>query len=495
MQWEAVVATNDRPASPRPSPSRPPRRGGWLATALAFIAAAGCHGPEGEEPDLQSAELIGNNISGNNISGNNISGNNISGNNISGNNISGNNISGNNLSAGNATWSNLDGLKVRNPGSSSGRDLLYSGRDRLPAADRCVVMGIGSTTFAQFLGQQSPTTTLQVAIGKLPWGFASRANGPIESSAWEVIAQGDRTGCSFVLSTPRETSWSGVAGFMKAVFRWNAPISQTMRISAIQASAGFDASVGPDVVEYTGMMDAASRWRTGQIDERHFVAGELAFIAATTNNRSVMVDFASWVTGVGGTGLILGNVDSEKPPTYAESVYYAYDKGDGTIGLAVGPASGKIDGAGYSERLASSYESLDAAYQLYQAGMFPKPIPTRCGGALFLNARYGEVVPAGKCDSSLSWTVGPASNHRTWVSVPGTTAPMNEYMLLPASSAPLQRNGKIVLSETYVHMWDVSYDYGARRGPGKRVAPTPSVDSALDRSLRAELPQAVPGFY
>jgi hypothetical protein len=241
-----------------------------------------------------------------------------------------------------------------------------------------------------------------------------------------------------------------------------------MEIRPRQASGRFDSAVGAPVVTHTGMMDAAIRWRSGEITERAYVAGLLAFVAATTNNQSVMVDFASWVQDRSGGGLVLGNVESADPPRYAESVYYAFENDDGSLGFAVGPASWQA--GRWADQLPSSYDDLDAAYQLYRAGRSARPIPIRCGGALFLNARYGEPVEAGKCDSWISWTMGSIEGARPWDTVAGTTAPMNGYMLLPADArTPLRRDGRVVLSETYIHLWDAAYEHEDR---GQLARPT-----------------------
>ena len=413
------------------------------------------------------------NVGGHNVGGHNVGGHNVGGHNVGGHNIAGANLSGRNLIGESVSGRQLDWAAVEAPNvtRSSGSDtlrvsgpvskLLHSGEDVLPRSARCIVMGVGTTEFARLLAQQSANSQLRTTIGKLPWGFSDRAGGPIELNAWEAVVRGDKTHCSFVLATPTDVTWTGVAGFMKAIFRWNAPLTQSMEISGFPASALYDPSYVDGVTTYTGMMDAGEQWRSGRITERSLVAGELAFVAATTNNQTVMVDFASWVIDAGGSGLVLGHVEKVSPPRYAESVYYAYEADDGSIGLAVGPASWASERGAYFDRMASSYESLDAAYRLHQEGLFPKPIPTRCGGTLFLNARYHEPVAPGKCDSDVLWTVGTVSGQRSWETVHGSTAPMNQYMLLPASeTTPLRRDGKIVLSETYIHMWDVNYVYG-----------------------------------
>jgi hypothetical protein len=125
----------------------------------------------------------------------------------------------------------------------------------------------------------------------------------------------------------------------------------------------------------------------------------------------------------------------------------------------------------------SSNVDLEAAYKAYQAGG-PKPVPRRCGGALWLHTFYNEPIPSGKCDDGLTWYYSETIvGTRLWSSVAGTTAPMNRYMVLPAdSSHTYQRspNGgvlKTVLSETYVHMWERNYEIPGLPGGGVNCRP------------------------
>jgi hypothetical protein len=319
-------------------------------------------------------------------------------------------------------------------------------------------MGIGSTAFAKLLGQQSANATMNVALGKLPWGFTANAGTAAQLRAWEAIVWGDSTYCSFVLVAPNDATWMGVAGFIKAVFRWQASPGQTMQVSGIEASAPYDATLSTAIYTYTGMMDAGAKFRANTITAKNMIAGEVAFVSATTNNQSVMVDFASWVTDSLNNGLVLGHVQSS-PNMRAESVYYAVDNGDGTVSVRIAAA-----GSGATS-VVDSYDEINTAWAAFQKNNppSPKPAPVRCGGALYLNYYYGEPIPAGKCDDSLSWANASASTgSRTWETVPGSTAPMNKYMLLPLNSTtPLMRGHTAddltpVISETYVHTWDAA---------------------------------------
>src|SRR6185295_8214768 len=123
------------------------------------------------------------------------------------------------------------------------------------------------------------------------------------------------TYCTFVVVASPTTAWSGVAGFVKSVFRWNAPPTQMLDVSGIDASAPYDPTLNTAVTSYPGMMNAAAAWRSGTLVETVFVAGELAFVSASTNNQSVTVDFATWVRDRNKNALVLGNVETKNPPT------------------------------------------------------------------------------------------------------------------------------------------------------------------------------------
>jgi uncharacterized protein YjbI with pentapeptide repeats len=435
--------------------------------------------------NLGGTNLGGNNLGGNNMSGTNLGGANLGGANLGGANLGGSNLGGSNLGGSNLGGSNLGGNNLGGTnlgganlgGANSGRNIhaltgsvngmLYSGEDLWsPKTAQCVVMGLGSTAFAKLLGQQSANAKLSVALGRLPWGFASSSGGPVALQAWEAVVWGDKTYCVFVMAASPATNWAGVAGFIKAVFRWNAPPTQSMDISGIEASAAYDSTVSTSIVTYTGMMDAAAKLRAGTITETADIAGELAFVSATTNNQSVLVDFASWVQDKNKNPLVLGNVTSTNPPTYAEALYIALDNGDGTVSVILDDAASrtKVMPAG----MTNSVVDLNVAYLGWQAGLGPKPVPRRCGGALYLNTWFGEPVPAGKCDDGLTWAPGfCVKGSGAWTSISGTTGSMNTYMQLTQTGGAYQRalisgsncaTMRTVLSETYVHMWDKNFD-------------------------------------
>ena len=206
--------------------------------------------------NLWGTNLAGSNLGGTNLGGNNLGGTNLAGSNLSGANLAGSNLGGANLAGSNLAGSNLAGAnlsaaptwgattwrartwRVRNlAGSNTGRNIhnltgsingmLYSAEDMwTPKTGQCIVMGIGSTAFPKLLGQQTANTKISVALGKLPWGFANSSGGAIALRAWEAMVWGDNTYCVFVMAAPRAANWAGVAGFIKAVFRWNAPPTQ-----------------------------------------------------------------------------------------------------------------------------------------------------------------------------------------------------------------------------------------------------------------------------
>jgi hypothetical protein len=346
--------------------------------------------------------------------------------------------------------------------------MLYSGEDLWsPKSDQCIVMGIGSTAFAKLLAQQTANAKISVALGQHRWGFATSAGGPVALSAWEAVVWGDKTYCTFVLVTPPGTAWTGVAGFIKSIFRWQAPPTQTMEMSGIEASAPADPAVRLAIDSYTGMMNGAALWQAGRVTDKMMLAGELAFVTANTNNQSVLVDFSSWVMDSTKLGLVLGNVQAVNPPTYAESVYIALENSDGSIAIKI--ANSDALTPPHERYMAGSNQDLLGAYNAYVRGEASKPLPRRCGGELYLATLFasrGETVPSGKCDNGLTWIDQTVTkDYRTWSSVAGTTAPMNQFMALPADAThPVQRsenNGQTwrpVLSETYVHMWDKNYD-------------------------------------
>ncbi len=130
---------------------------------------------------------------------------------------------------------------------------------------------------------------------------------------------------------------------------------------------------------------------------------------------------------------------------------------DGTAGVALSP----VDVAGGSGLIASQSD-LATSFGAFRAGFAPRPMPIRCSGALYLADTFGEPMPPGKCDSGLRWAVpsaGYPAGGKTWATVSGTTGPMNQYMMLPASGInPFVRTpGEPIRSETYIFMWEPNH--------------------------------------
>ncbi|MDB4945160.1 MAG: coagulation factor 5/8 type domain protein [Labilithrix sp.] len=405
--------------------------------------------------NLAGTNLAGTNLAGTNLAGTNLAGTNLAGTNLAGTNLAGTNLAGTNLAGTNLAGTNLAGADVGSDIHDSGAGgLLYSGEDVLePASARSIVFGISGTVLPSFLARQSADARISVSLGKLPWGFASVAGGPVTTDAWEALVWGDKGYTVFILGAPPGTAWSGVAGFLKALFRWNAPPSQSMDIIGTQASAAVDPTVHTTVATYTGMMGAAAAFTSGSVTTDNFLAGELALVTATTNSRSVMVDFSSWVRDASGRGRVLANVEDVDVPRYAESAYSAYRTSDGTLGVSVSPTP--VGG----DFLISASDELGVSYAAYRSGLAPKPIPTRCPAALFLNAKFGEPVPADQCDSGITWLEGPApTGATTWASVSGTTAPMNAYQSIPSSTSPFVRTaGQPIGAEVYTFLWEPNH--------------------------------------
>src|SRR5262249_24159435 len=206
--------------------------------------------------------------------------------NTAGNNIAGTRLGSSNL-AGIDSGANIHGL-------TGVMGMLYSGEDMWKPdgtnRSQCIVMGMGSTAFAKLVGQQSANAKMYVALGKLPWGFSTLSAGPVALNAWEAVVWGDKTYCTFLLMAQPTTPWSGAAGYIKAIFRWNAPPTQQMEIGGIDESAIFDPTYNAASTTYTGMMDGAAKQKGGTLSPANFVDRDRAAAAATTKNHPPSVD-------------------------------------------------------------------------------------------------------------------------------------------------------------------------------------------------------------
>jgi hypothetical protein len=404
------------------------------------------------------------NLQGVNLQGVNLSGTTLNGSTETGTNLAGNSVVGTTLNA-TALAGSSTGRNIHNLGGSI-NGMLYSAEDLwAPKTGQCIVVGIGSTAFAKLLRQQTLNAKISVALGRLPWSFSDIGGAPWR--AWEAVVWGDKTYCVFVMAAPSEATWPGVAGFIKSVFRWNAPPTQKMEISGIEASAPHDPSLRTAIDSYDGMMNAAALWGGGSLTDLAFMAGEAGLVSATTNNQAVLVDFATWVQDKNKNPLVLGNVTATSPPTFAEALYVVLDNGDGSVQVVLDDSAARA--RAMPGTMTNSVVDLNTAYQAYLGGMGLKPIPRRCGGAQFLKTWYNEPVPPGKCDDGLSWNPGFCDmGTAAWSTVAGTTAPMNGYMQLTKAGGGYRRGlpqtdgscgtMKTVLSETYVHMWERNYD-------------------------------------
>jgi hypothetical protein len=233
------------------------------------------------------------------------------------------------------------------------------------------------------------------------------------------------------------------------------------------------------------MMGAGAVRLANTISEKAYLAGELAFITATTNNQSVNVDFASWVRKTDGRSQVLGNVAGSPP--WAEGSIMALEMPDGSVSVYFRQPSPEGICSGNRCR-ASAISALDAAYRDWRKGVrATKPVPLRCAGGLFLNLLYSEAIPAGKCDPYLSpgfgggaivTTVGSSFGvfgAATWTAAGAANAPHTDFMVLDSPTdttnpvmtsctGPLTQTGCAVgfgpypvISETYIHLWDAPY--------------------------------------
>jgi hypothetical protein len=432
--------------------------------------------------NLAGANLGGTNLAGTNLGGANLAGTNLAGTNLAGTNLAGTNLSGTNLGGTNLAGANLAaagvGTDIHRLGLS-GTSLLYSREDLVqPKTSQNIVLGFGSTAFPKLLGQQSANARISVALGKLPWGFSDVSGGSKTLDAWEAVVWGDKSYCSFVLVAPPGTTWAGVAGFIKSIFRWNAPPTQSMDIGSIAASAAVDPTRGTNVLTYTGMMGTALYFNLGYLLEPDFMAGQLAMITATTNNQSIWVDFSAWVRDRTNRGRVLANVDSVSTPRYAEAAFSAYTREDGTFGLSISPVP-------VSAPLISASDELGVSYDAYRYGQAPKPVATRCAGAAYLNAKFGEPIPSDQCDLAVSWVESVAGYPRgasPWSTVPGTTAPMNSAQLLPSGTQTdkyLRAEGQPIASETYTFLWEPNHSLPAAAIGGSTGANRASLGVAV----------------
>lgn len=440
--------------------------------------------------NLAGTNLAGTNLGGNNLGGNNLAATNLAATNLAGNNLAGTNLAGTNLAATNLSGSSVAGLTPLHGAPVTGTTLtttavtfgatgagvnihraatvngmLSSGEDLYSRAASCVVLGVGSTAFSRLVVDNGAGPMFG-ALKKSAWGFANPWTGSMLSEAWELVAWGPSRYCVFIIAVPPGTSFQGVRGFVKAIFRWNAAPGMSMTIGELGAATT------PAI--YTGMMGAAAKFADGTIDDTTLLAGELAFATATTNNITVQVDFAAWVRTKAGGKLILGNVGLGPTgvlPPYLEGVYSAAQIPNDGIMI-------HMSNAGKGTSSLGDYESsARPAYLAWLNGFqIDRPVSKRClFNRDFANESGYEAVAPGKCDQYTTYfldgqakqytndVIGPwyttetRSAGPTWASVLGAAAvlPHNNLMTLPETldfydSSTDTHTSETILSETFV---------------------------------------------
>lgn len=502
------------------------------AVAEQDLAASNAAGENLAGANLAGANLGGANLAGANLGGANLGGANLAGANLGGANLGGPNLGGANLGVNNTAVANelgdmllvgnnlagaainttlfnsaLNGnsststTKVACPltgtyrlGTPSDAELKSSTsniaksihtatfstpsgllnsaeelRTKTISGQSCIVLGLGSTALARLV-KENGAFGMKVFAGfaKLPWKFRNPVDSTKELAAWEVVMWGPTSYSIFVLATPTTATYAGVGGFIKAAFRWAADPWTPIRIFAIGGEQ-------PDrlLQIQTGMMGAYGPFVNGIISETTYVAGEIAFVAATTNNVSVKnVDFASWVRRIDGGILPLGNVSDSASPYWREGAFIAYHPDPNAYRTGFVSLVDKnmyIFAPPNVSTTVPSQWSLKLEYDKYKNGLRTKPVPKRCIGALTLNFYFREPIPAGKCDdmTTNAWAffrdnagsqyqvADRGTWHDYWSGVNMT--PYNDEMRVAttlsynfAGQPPITAG--YTLSETYVHL-------------------------------------------
>lgn len=303
-------------------------------------------------------------------------------------------------------------------------------------------LGCACTTSAP--GLATMTVTRPATCGAIDYGVVG-GTGAAGPDAWEVVMWGPKTYTTFLLMVPRDATWPAVAGFVKAIWRWNAPPTMTLKLGQI--------SGGQPVQTHVGMMGAYSRVLAGTMTPKVYAAGMLAFMTATINNVSVAVDFAAWAGDTSPT--MLGNVSGT--PTSFEGAYGVYER-DGLMYVYFNPIN------------TSTVADLgDDPGDLRDINGSCITVPVRCAGFKARGANNARTVgvPLGKCDRFVQWGAEDDalqfSGGESWTASPAVTtkvAKYNDYMKVSKVMSPLvvfpsnapTSTGYAVLSETYVHL-------------------------------------------
>jgi hypothetical protein len=408
------------------------------------ISGFNCGGTNLGGANLGGANLGGANLGGANLGGANLSGANLGGANLGGTNLGGANLGGANLGATNLGGANLAGLNLAGsdlagttlgdsnlalvsvpPGALAGWDiagtrlaagdysgLLVTGVDQsggmLASGAPGAYFGVGSTATARFvLENLAANAPFHLIVARLPWGISHDAGGERVLDVYEVVAAGGLSWTVALVTAPPATTLEGVMGFLKAIYRYNLPVSWPFYIHG-----------GGMLLSYTGMMGAAQLVEGGMVSDTNFVLGILSFTSATTNNQSVMVDFSSGILAADGHPIILGNVEFERFHAY-EGEYIPIvrrnEQGFDEVSVVLM----------YDERtLAHTEANVDSVYDAFFTAdlnwklypdQYPRPMPTRCATAHVAKNVYPEDYPEDlismKCDSWVDFVEQDPSAH------------------------------------------------------------------------------------
>jgi uncharacterized protein YjbI with pentapeptide repeats len=374
------------------------------------------------------------------------------------------------------------GTTTYNSGAKYGTGVEVQGP---PAGTAALTITYGSstkgvtTTISYDLAQSSK---MYSAVAKTTWGVSNTPGGPKELDAWEVLVWGSKTYCSFVMFAPPTATFAGVAGFLKAIWRWNAPLSMSMDIGQIGG--------GVTVQTYRGFNNVAHLWSRGLVSEKAHIAGELALITATTNNVGVQADFFSWMTGVDKKPIRLSGPEGTAPNT--EGSYRAIDTGQGTVAIVMAYPDqyfpiGDWDNPNYHNEnaywakqnpLCVEYCLKDFAFDtiysnlVYAGSVYSEAVAKRCMGWSYLvdkGYRTRADIPAGKCDDYVKFQKTDAlpvssrtynNNKIRW----DQAFPNNnenrvvaEYVWTQAPGQDWIHYGGPVISETYVFLYERSF--------------------------------------
>jgi hypothetical protein len=312
----------------------------------------------------------------------------------------------------------------------------------------------------------------------LPWKFKGVAPAP-DQAAWEVVFW--TTGATgkyavFIIVSSTATTWEGVAGYIKAVWRWAAPPTRNINIGQIGG--------GKTVQVWPGMMNASQ----APITEEAYVAGMLSFAAATTNNISVNVDYASWGMNTSGNSFVMGNFEPTTRHIEAEFINYDLGVTPKQYGVAVRvwpestAARSQIYNSAVVDIASVSGKGVFLTYADFKAcydAATTKPQPKRCSWAAKLNGdtNGAYAIPAGKCDEYLL-TEKAGSKHvithdlweTTWSQIIPNPVPLNRLQAIPWKRA----NFKI--TDTVTGTGAGTYTYNTVGGTTMAIIDVPWVD-------------------